>query len=94
MAAGGEAPAPPTPQAVNGGVFPNYGMTLNYLSKLLGNPWMKQPMYSLPLVGPGGTLTVPLTLAALEALDTPALLELAQQYRVFSKMDGDAEFKR
>ena len=76
------------------GAFPNVGVSLQLLARILADPRLGRPMHSLPLVGPDGRLTTPLTDPDLEDLGLPRLLALAKAYRVFSRMDGDAEFKQ
>ena len=84
------------------GRFPNFGMSLKFLKRIREDPRLHKPMYSLPYVCSGkfpsdkqyGTLVPPLSLEQLENLDLKSLRMLSLECRVFSDLDGDAEFSR
>ena len=79
------APPPPPPS------FPNIGVSLSFLRRILNDKRLAVPACSLPVVC-DGILQNPAT--DLDAMGDAALLVLAKQYRVFSAMDGGEEFGR
>jgi len=79
------APPPPPPS------FPNIGVSLSFLRRILNDERLAVPACSLPVVC-DGILQNPAT--DLDAMDDVALLALAKQYRVFSAMGGGEEFGR
>ena len=82
------------PQAQEAASFPELGVSLRFLQRILQDGRLRRPMCTLPFVskwmpikgkrpfGPAGTLVAPI--ADLGALDDERLLDLAWEYRLFS----------
>ena len=74
--------------------FPNDGVSLALLRRVVADARLDQPMVELPLVGPAGTLVYAPSGSEIDALPMAALKDLALRYRAFSEMDGKDEFRR
>lgn len=85
------------PPAAGKDSFPNVGVSLRFLRRIRDDPRLQQPVCSLPFVsasgefGPVGTLVCAREPAE---LTLGQLRSLAQEYRVFSDLDGGDEFGR
>ena len=96
----GAAPPEGVPGLFANSSFPNVGVSLRFLRRIRDDPRLRRPVCSLPFVstsgtfGPAGTLISPLDAARVESLDLGQLRALAQEYRVFSELEGGDEFGR
>ena len=63
--------------------FPDLGVSLAFLKAKRNDPRMEEPMHELAKPG-----------LDIEALDLPALRALAKELRVFSALEGGAEFAK